>query len=100
MASNGIPVAIVMATTVAIVVAEITNTATDTAPTYIAARKASSTARNPPAPAKDTTTEKAMAFVAAATTKKTRIRRPLSATSATDPTCGLRITARNRLAIR
>jgi hypothetical protein len=33
-----------------------------------------------------------MAFVAAATTKKTTIRRPVSTTIATDPTYKLRIT--------
>lgn len=82
-----------MAMAVAIVVTEITNTATESAPMYMAARKASSTARKPPAAAMDTTTETAMAFVAAATTKKTTIRRPVSTTSATDPTCKLRITA-------
>ena len=86
-----------MATTVAIVVTEITDTATNSVPMYIAASKASSTARNPPAATMDTTTETAMAFVAATTTKKTTIRRPVSTTSATDPTCKLRITAGNRL---
>jgi hypothetical protein len=54
-------------------------------------------ARKTPVVTVDTTTETTMAFVAAATTKKTTNRRPVSTTSATDPTYKLRITTCNRL---
>jgi hypothetical protein len=83
---KNIPVAIVMAMTVTMVVEEMTKTATDRAQTYAAARRASSTARSPPAAVMGTRTENATAFVAAAATKTTTIRRPVSAASATDPT--------------
>lgn len=76
--------AIVMAMTVATVVADITKTATDNVPMYIAARKANITIRNPPAAARDIRTETTMAFVVDSTRKN---RRPVSATSVTDPTC-------------
>ena len=89
---KNVPDAIVMAMTVTTVVAEMTRTATDRAQTYAAARRASSTARNAPAAVMDTRTENAAAFVAAAATKTTTIRRPVSAASATDPTYESRTT--------
>ena len=89
---KNVPDAIVMAMIVTTVVAEMTRTATDRAQTYAAARRASSTARNAPAAVMDTRTENATAFVAAAATKTTTIRRPVSAASATDPTYESRTT--------
>lgn len=83
-----VPVPIVMATTVATVLAEITRTATDSAPTYIATTKANSTDTNPPAAARDMTIEVTMAVVVAAARRNVKTRRTVSGTEATDPTCG------------
>jgi hypothetical protein len=77
----------VMAMTVATVVAEITMTATDSSPTYITARKANRTAKNPPAAPRDIRIEMTIPAVGAATRKNVNTRSTVSAKDVTDPTC-------------
>jgi hypothetical protein len=73
--------------TVAAVVVAITKTAADSAPMYMDATKASSTARNPPTASSDTRREQMMALVIVAARKKTTTRRPVRAARDAEPTC-------------
>ena len=70
-----------------ITVAEMTNIAIDTAPTYTATKQAKNRARNPPAAAKDIRTETTMALVVATSRKDMKISRPVSDISVIVPTC-------------
>lgn len=72
---------------VEMVVVEITKTATDNAPMYIAVEKAKKRAKHPPAAAKDTRSEMIIAFTVAATKNNIKTSSPVKATSVIDPTC-------------
>jgi hypothetical protein len=69
-----------------ITVAEMTNIATDTAPTYTATKQAKNRARNPPAAARDIRTETTMAFVVATSRNDMKISRPVNEISVIVPT--------------
>lgn len=82
-----LPVAIRTATIVEIVVAEITKTATDNAPIYIAVTHAKKRAKNPPAAAKDMRREIIMALKVAATKKRLKTSNPVRARREIVPAC-------------
>lgn len=84
---NLLPEVIKTATIVQNVVTEITNTATESAPMYIAVAKAKKSAKNPPAAAKDTSSDMTTAFTVAARKKSINTRSPVKATKVTIPTC-------------
>lgn len=82
-----LPEVIRIATIVQNVVTEITNMATDSAPMYIAVAKAKKRAKNPPAAAKDISSDMTMAFMVAARKKSINTSSPVTATKVTVPTC-------------
>lgn len=83
---DGVPVAMMTPTIAEITVAEMTNMAIDTAPTYTATKQAKNKARNPPAAAKDIRTETIMALAVATSRKDMKISRPVSDISVIVPT--------------
>jgi len=82
-----LPVIIRIATNAQNMVTEIANMAIDNAPMYIAVTKAKKRAKNPPAAAKDISSDMTMAFMVAARRKSINASSPVKATKATAPTC-------------
>jgi hypothetical protein len=86
-AGFSVPVTIRTATVAEIVAVEMTNTATDNAPMYIAARKAKNRAKKPPAAAKDMRREMTIALKVAARKKSINTSTPVKERRAIVPTC-------------
>ena len=84
---KGLPAVIRGAIIAEIVVAEITNTATDKAPIQMAVTKAKKIANNPPAAANDMREDITIAFTFAARQKNIKTRSPVRAIRAIVPTC-------------
>lgn len=80
------PVTIRTATVAEIVAVEMTNTATDNAPMYIAVRKAKNRAKKPPAAAKDMRREMTIALKVAARKKSINTSTPVKERRAIVPT--------------
>lgn len=84
---NLLPEVIRTATIVQNVVTEITNMAIDSAPMYIAVAQTKKKAKNPPAAAKDMSSDMTMAFMVAAWKKSINTSSPVRETKVIVPTC-------------
>jgi hypothetical protein len=85
--NNLLPEIIRIATIVQNVVTEITNMAIDSDPMYIAVEHTKKRAKNPPAAAKDISSDMTMAFMVAARKKSVNTSSPVRETKDTVPTC-------------